>query len=517
MSEMTLIDRCQQMGWTVQPHSDGWELLGNGAPALFGSAESLAAWLERQERRGKPLECEDAPESAQDKAAGVWKQMPNIGAGRDRGANIVGVQAKRYAKEYDMTAPLKAPYPWPGGKSDIAALIWSYLGDCPNTVEPFAGSGALLLARPHDLEGKTETLNDVDGFIVNALRAIAYAPDETAHWCDWPVSEACLTSTHLWLKAQRPDLTARLFADPEYCDPKVAGRWLWGIASWIGDGWCVADGPWINVDGVLVDRRTIGSEVEGVTKKMPMVSSRGNQEGESRQGIQRYRVEGVPKKMPEIGKRADSHSGNTPNGVQAYRYHEGVPKQMPRIGGNVSDTSSSEPGVRKYPPAALLAYFARLSDRLRRVRFLCGDWTRAVKDSVTVNHGITGIFLDPPYPAAEHDMAYHAEHGGDVWYDAAQWAVAHGDDHRLRIAISGYDSEVTDALFPPTWARKHWQARGGYANQKADGRGRANAKRECVWLSPHCIDPLEHARDALSRPMVVRSSDFAGTLFEELV
>lgn len=422
---------------------------------------------------------------------GVPRKMPEVGAGRDRGVSIRGVQAKRYAKDYDMTAPLKAPYPWPGGKSDAAPLIWSYLGDCPNTVEPFAGSAALLLSRPHDLDGKTETVNDIDGFVVNALRAIAYAPDETAHWCDWPVSEADLTSIHLWLKAQRPDLTARLFADPEYCDPKVAGRWLYGIASWIGDGWCVADGPWIALDGLLVDRRTVGSVEEGVRKKMPNISVGGGDDSNRKAmscGIQKYRAQGVPRQMPLVSAAGDTTT-----------IHQGI--------------------QQKYlaAPGALLAYFARLSDRLRRVRFLCGDWQRAVKDSVTVNHGLSAIFLDPPYPAAEHDMGYHAEHGGDVWYEAAQWAVGHGDDHRLRICIAGYDSPATDALFPASWTREHWQARGGYANQKADGRGRANAKRETLWFSPGCLNPLEQARDALSRPVVVRASDYAGTLFEEPV
>jgi hypothetical protein len=261
--------------------------------------------------------------------------------------------------------------------------------------------------------------------------------------------------------------------------------------------------PWIAQDGLLVDRRTIGSEAEGVRKKMPGMTPNAVA------GITPYRADGVPRKMPEIGKSPNGQIGFNRKGVQAYRYHEGVPKQMPRV--------TAEQGTQTYAaPGALLDYFARLSDRLRRVRFLCGDWQRAVKDSVTVNHGLTVVFLDPPYPAAEHDMAYHAEHGGDVWYEAAQWAVAHGDDHRLRICIAGYDSPATDALFPASWARERWQARGGYANQKADGRGRANAKRECLWFSPACLNPLEQAKDALSRPMVVRESDFVGTLFEEL-
>jgi site-specific DNA-adenine methylase len=40
---------------------------------------------------------------------------------------------------------MMAPFPWFGGKSRAAKLIWSRLGDVPNYVEPFAGSLAVLL------------------------------------------------------------------------------------------------------------------------------------------------------------------------------------------------------------------------------------------------------------------------------------------------------------------------------------------------------------------------------------
>lgn len=43
---------------------------------------------------------------------------------------------------------LKAPFPWFGGKSKIANEVWRRFGDVPNYVEPFFGSGAVLLGRP---------------------------------------------------------------------------------------------------------------------------------------------------------------------------------------------------------------------------------------------------------------------------------------------------------------------------------------------------------------------------------
>jgi DNA adenine methylase len=379
----------------------------------------------------------------------------------------------------------------------------------------------MLLARPHDYSTRTETINDADGFISNTYRAIAYDPEETAYWCDRPVSEVELTSWHLWLKAQRPDLTERLMADPFYFDPVVAGAWLYGIASWIGDGWCVADGPWVNVDGRLVDRRKIEASGEGVPKKMPEVGTGPNsQMGGRAKGIQAYR--GIPKQMPKIGAVPDGpgHKGNTGmSGIQSYRY-QGVPKKMPMVNGAGFTTTQ---GVQTYDtPSALLTYFARLSARLRRVRLLCGDWKRCVKDSVTVNHGLTGvflgptdaIFLDPPYPSAEHSMAYHGDN--DIWHEAAAWAIERGDDPRLRICIAGYWTEAIDALFPASWERVKWEARGGYSNQSADGRGRANAKRECLWFSKNCLKPADEARAAFDKPITVRDADYTGTMFEEV-
>lgn len=403
---------------------------------------------------------------------------------------------------------LKSPFPYPGGKSTIAAEVWRRLGDCPNFVEPFAGSAAVLLARPHDLTGKTETCNDLDGHIANVFRAITFDPETTAQWCDFPVSECDLTARHLHLKAAREELTSRLFADPFYFDPILAAFWLWGAASWIGDGWCVADGPWVSVDGLLVDRRTLPKEeqgeADGVLKQMPNVSGSnraGTRDGSTVNcGIHRYRA-AVPRKMPEVGTGPHSQLGGRAKGIQAVRY-EGVRKKMPNVGrGQDTQGGSFESGVRRFDePTALATYFALLSDRLRRVRFLCGGWERAVKDSITVNHGLTALFLDPPYPSAEHGMGYHGDN--DIWYDVARWAAERGDDPRLRIALCGYMSDAADAMFPATWTRYAWEARGGYSNQSENGRGRANAKREMCWFSPHCIDP---------------ATDYDGTLFEGLL
>ena len=114
-----------------------------------------------------------------------------------------------------------------GGKSRAAELIWSRLGDVANYIEPFAGSLAVLLARPH--APGTETINDLDCFVANFWRAVQAVPDEVAHWADGPVNEADLHARHRWLLAQLPEHRERMERDPDYFDAKIAGWWVWGL------------------------------------------------------------------------------------------------------------------------------------------------------------------------------------------------------------------------------------------------------------------------------------------------
>lgn len=140
-----------------------------------------------------------------------------------------------------MTAALKAPFPYFGGKRRAASLVWDALGPVDHYVEPFCGSAAVLLARPH--EPRCETVNDLDGMVANFWRAVRAAPDAVAEACDWPVIEADLHARHLWLLGQRESMTERLIADPEWYDARIAGWWCWGACAWIGTGWCDAGRP----------------------------------------------------------------------------------------------------------------------------------------------------------------------------------------------------------------------------------------------------------------------------------
>ena len=97
---------------------------------------------------------------------------------------------------------MKAPFPYFGGKSTIAADVWKRFGhDVQNYVEPFAGSAAMLLSRPHWTPKRNyiETINDADGQVANFWRAVKHDAEAVAGWADWPVNENDLHARHGWL------------------------------------------------------------------------------------------------------------------------------------------------------------------------------------------------------------------------------------------------------------------------------------------------------------------------------
>lgn len=139
-----------------------------------------------------------------------------------------------------MSVNLRAPFPWFGGKSRAAALVWAALGDVGSYCEPFAGSLACLLARP--TPRGVETVNDINGYLVNFWRAVQAAPDEVASWAVGPASELDLGARHRWLVSTGRERLESLATDPDTYDVKVAGWWAWGVCLWIGSGWCVTGG-----------------------------------------------------------------------------------------------------------------------------------------------------------------------------------------------------------------------------------------------------------------------------------
>ena len=102
---------------------------------------------------------------------------------------------------------------------------------------------------------------------------------------------------------------------------------------------------------------------------------------------------------------------------------------------------------------------------------------------------LCGVFLDPPYAdTADRNETLYRKDSLQVAHAVREWAIAHGDDKRVRIALCGYDGEHQ---MPASWKCVAWKAQGGYGNQSTESKGRENAFRERVWFSPHCLPALQ--------------------------
>lgn len=79
-----------------------------------------------------------------------------------------------------MAEPLKPPFTYFGGKLSLAERIAAMLLPHEHYVEPFAGSLAVLLAKP---PAAMETVNDLDGRIMSFWRVLRDRPGELERAC----------------------------------------------------------------------------------------------------------------------------------------------------------------------------------------------------------------------------------------------------------------------------------------------------------------------------------------------
>jgi DNA adenine methylase len=278
------------------------------------------------------------------------------------------------AIETSKAERLRAPFPWFGGKSRAAPLIWGALGDCSNYVEPFAGSLATLLCRPH--APRVETVNDLDCYIANFWRAVQRDPEAVAHHADSPVNEADLHARHQWL-VDRAEFRERMKTDPEHFDAKIAGWWVWGICQWIGGGWC-SNPEWRGraggarcpqgVHAAAVGRglrlRAGGAEVE---RKRPVLG-RGGRGVSSRPDLSAASGRGIlARQVPDLS----GDSGAVGRGIHASGL---VNRRLPKADRGTESRLQVD---------AIVDWLLALSARLRRVRVCCGDWTRILGPAVT--------------------------------------------------------------------------------------------------------------------------------------
>lgn len=311
---------------------------------------------------------------------------------------------------------MKSPYPYFGNKNRVAIAIWERLGKIKNYVEPFFGSGVVLLSRPDYDPNKVplETVNDKDGFICNFWRAVQNNPEKLAYYADQPFIESDLHARHIWLNYKRNNLTSKLEGDPDFCDYKVAGWWVWGICFWIGREWCVGRGPWKIENNELIKRKG-----EGI---------------------------GIYRQLPHLGSNGQNIYGKKTRGK-------------------------------------LLQIFQELQNRIKNVRVCSGDWTRVMGKTVTYKHGLTGIFLDPPYSEkANRRENLYSQEDLKVAYDVRKWCIKNGDNSKLRIAFCGYEDEH-DSEISNTWERFYWKGKAGYTAQS----DKKKKRDEVIWFSPACL------------------------------
>lgn len=129
-------------------------------------------------------------------------------------------------------------FPWPGGKRRIAADVWARLGDPGVYLEPFFGSGAVLFCRPGDRPGRLEHVNDADGLLINAWRAVQGAPDALgARMESLMHDELTVGAWGRELIARRAEVHALLLSSPTAFALDLAAAWLQGQCLWLGDGW----------------------------------------------------------------------------------------------------------------------------------------------------------------------------------------------------------------------------------------------------------------------------------------
>lgn len=339
-----------------------------------------------------------------------------------------------------MPKALKPPFPWFGGKSKVAEILWTRFGNVPNYIEPFFGSGATFLKRPSlNQNFSGEIVNDFDWYVANFWRSLIKAPEEVATWASWPINEADLHARHDWLHAQA-EFRTNMRADLDYYNPKVAGWWVWGLCQWIGSGWCALD-------------RSYPTKIS--------IPPHGGESGT----INRLRQQ-----RPHLG------SGMGLNRLSQQRPH-------------LSDHGNGilRPALRNQNPVALENYLKTLSKRLQNTKVYCGDWKEVLPPLGTLT-GPVGIMLDPPYSKeANRDNDLYSCENMTVAHEVRKWCLENGTNLDYRIALCGYEGEHEE-LEQLGWDVLAWKTGGGYAIN-ANCPGKNNIDRERIWFSPGCLPP----------------------------
>lgn len=327
-----------------------------------------------------------------------------------------------------MKKPLDPPYPYFGSKAYAVDQIWEAFGaDVPNFVDATCGSNSILLGRPGIR---------FDGFIETVNDAWGFVPNFLRAVRANPRAVA----QHADLPVSELDMHARHRWLLKQVDEKFVERLRDDIDFFdakVAGFWVYGQSIWIG-SGWCDPRKVVAN-----------------------------------RKLPQL------QGGGVKDVNQSPHYGRGIfRKQLPApLGFDVPKRRD-----------ILVHYFRLLAERLERTRIVCGDWRRVVTPAITFAHGITAVCLDPPYgKEAKRTKNLYAHDSLDTAEDMRAWAAENGSNELLRIVLCGYEGEHEE-LEALGWRVVSWRGKGGFSNQ--DGEN-ANADRERLWLSPHCLKSKE--------------------------
>ena len=121
---------------------------------------------------------------------------------------------------------MRAPFPWFGGKSRCAAMEHGKRLATWETTSSRSRGRSLFCLRAQ--LRRTSRLSTTDCYLANFWRCAALPGHTWPLDADWPVSELTLHARHSWLLSR--NFRQQMRSDPDYCDPKIAGWWVWGHA-----------------------------------------------------------------------------------------------------------------------------------------------------------------------------------------------------------------------------------------------------------------------------------------------
>jgi len=373
-------------------------------------------------------------------------------------------------------ARIRPPYPFFGSKRSVAEDLWRLFGGVKKYVEPFLGSAAMLRLMPED-RNVLCVVNDASRYISNFWRAVTYAPDRVAELVDYPANEADLHARHTWLENQPfeetivntpggdellkriSNLEKGLQADPLWHDPLIAAWWVWGQCAWIAGDWCSESKQRSELDfearrAVRQCRKAEANACGAVLSgRLPLTDD----------------CSGVFFKQLSPGSDTGINAAN--KGKRPYCQHH--------LGVHTCSKTKCKKGVQARRDT-LAAWFVELQACLRHVIVCCGSWERVVTPYV-LGDTSCAVLLDPPYKT--HGKAcYGRYHDDTMSRRVKEWAVANGENPKLRIALCEFEG-VFD--MPKDWSCYRWEDA-----KVASKTGKNDAGRERVWCSPG-IRPLD--------------------------